>query len=155
MVNKTWHLVEQHGCWWAYEGELPPAGGIHDAQPPGHLANTWPLSLARDGRGAIAAPSVWSQVRSPGEPLSSTSARMAILRSPLILKRASASRPSCEWDDDDYDVLENGVVLGRIFCVDAVGPQGRPWMWVSGDGRIKRAAHGYAVTREEAMGSVR
>jgi hypothetical protein len=23
MVNKTWHLVEQHGCWWAYEGELP------------------------------------------------------------------------------------------------------------------------------------
>jgi hypothetical protein len=24
MVNKTWHLVEQHGCWWAYEGELPP-----------------------------------------------------------------------------------------------------------------------------------
>jgi hypothetical protein len=32
MVNKTWHLVEQHGCWWAYEGELPPAGGIHDAQ---------------------------------------------------------------------------------------------------------------------------
>jgi hypothetical protein len=20
----TWQLVEQHGCWWAYEGELPP-----------------------------------------------------------------------------------------------------------------------------------
>src|SRR4029450_2694802 len=24
MVNKAWQFVEQHGCWWAYEGELPP-----------------------------------------------------------------------------------------------------------------------------------
>jgi hypothetical protein len=24
MVNKAWQLVELHGCWWAYEGELPP-----------------------------------------------------------------------------------------------------------------------------------
>src|SRR5262245_50859016 len=23
-VKKTWQLVELHGCWWAYEGELPP-----------------------------------------------------------------------------------------------------------------------------------
>jgi hypothetical protein len=34
---------------------------------------------------------------------------------PLILKRASASRPSGQWRDDDYDVLEDGVVVGRIF----------------------------------------
>jgi hypothetical protein len=27
----------------------------------------------------------------------------------LILKRASASRPSGEWSDDDYDVLADGV----------------------------------------------
>jgi hypothetical protein len=26
----------------------------------------------------------------------------------LILKRASASRPSGQWRDDDYDVLEDG-----------------------------------------------
>jgi len=26
----------------------------------------------------------------------------------LILKSASASRPSGEWNDDDYDVLCNG-----------------------------------------------
>jgi hypothetical protein len=32
----------------------------------------------------------------------------------LILKRASASRPSGEWDDDDFDVLVDGVVVGRI-----------------------------------------
>jgi hypothetical protein len=34
---------------------------------------------------------------------------------PLILKRASASRPSGEWNDDDYDVLAEGAVVGRIF----------------------------------------
>jgi hypothetical protein len=31
----------------------------------------------------------------------------------LLLKRASASRPSGEWNDDDFDVLANGVVVGR------------------------------------------
>jgi hypothetical protein len=34
----------------------------------------------------------------------------------LLLKRASASRPSGEWNDDDYDVLADGaVVVGRIM----------------------------------------
>jgi hypothetical protein len=33
----------------------------------------------------------------------------------LILQRGSVSRPSGQWRDDDYDVLENGVVVGRIF----------------------------------------
>jgi hypothetical protein len=27
----------------------------------------------------------------------------------LILKRASASRPSGEWSEDDYDVLADGA----------------------------------------------
>jgi hypothetical protein len=53
------------------------------------------------------------------------------MATPLILKRASASRPSGQWRDDDYDVLENGVVVGRIFKVP-VAPQDRPWMWASG-----------------------
>jgi hypothetical protein len=71
---------------------------------------------------------------------------------PLILKGANASRLSGQWRDDDYDVLENGVVMGGIFCLDAVGPQGRPWMWATGhNGDIKRAAHGYEATREAAM----
>jgi hypothetical protein len=51
---------------------------------------------------------------------------------PLILKRASASRSSGQWRDDDYDVLENGVVVGRIFFLGAVAPPDRPWMWASG-----------------------
>jgi hypothetical protein len=33
----------------------------------------------------------------------------------LMLKRASASRPSGEWSDDDYDVLADGIVVGRIM----------------------------------------
>jgi hypothetical protein len=33
----------------------------------------------------------------------------------LILKRATASRPSGEWSEDDYDVLATGMVVGRIF----------------------------------------
>jgi hypothetical protein len=31
----------------------------------------------------------------------------------LLLKRASASRSSGEWNDDDFDVLADGVVVGR------------------------------------------
>jgi len=37
----------------------------------------------------------------------------------LILKRASTSRPSDEWNDDDFDVLADGAVVGRIFKVSA------------------------------------
>ena len=66
---------------------------------------------------------------------------------PLILKRAPIGD-----NQEDYDVLENGVVVGRIFCLDAVAPEGRPWMWASGHGgHIERAAHGYEPTREAAM----
>ena len=32
----------------------------------------------------------------------------------LVLKRASASRTSGEWSEDDYDVLCEGAVVGRI-----------------------------------------
>jgi hypothetical protein len=38
----------------------------------------------------------------------------------LLPKRASASRSSGEWNDDDYDVLADGVVVGRIMKVAAV-----------------------------------
>jgi hypothetical protein len=66
---------------------------------------------------------------------------------PLILKRAPIG-----WNQEDYDVLEDGVVVGRIIFLDAVGPQGSPWYWASGhNGDIKRAAYGYEPTREAAM----
>jgi len=40
----------------------------------------------------------------------------------LILKRASASRLSGEWDDDDYDVLAEAIVVGRIMKAAAAAP---------------------------------
>jgi len=66
---------------------------------------------------------------------------------PLILKRAPIGD-----NQEDYDVLENGVVVGRIVKVPAA-PESRPWMWASGHSAatMKRAAHGYEATREAAM----
>jgi hypothetical protein len=69
----------------------------------------------------------------------------------LILKRASASRPSGERKDDDFDVLADGVVVGRIFK-SAASPVDSPWMWTYGFNPLeRRPTHGYAATREAAM----
>ena len=35
----------------------------------------------------------------------------------LLLKRASASRPSGDWNDDDYDVLADGAVDRQARCL--------------------------------------
>src|SRR5262245_9040602 len=55
----------------------------------------------------------------------------------LILKRATVSRPSGQWHDDDYDVLADGVGVGRIMeaaapaepparpCIRSSSPSGR------------------------------
>src|SRR5262245_52218768 len=65
---------------------------------------------------------------------------------PLILKRAPIGD-----NQDDYDVLEDGEVVGRIFTVPTA-PPGRSWMWASGHSAdsVRRAAHGYEATREAA-----
>ena len=44
------------------------------------------------------------------------------MATPLILRRDPVGQ-----NQEDYSVLENGVIIGRIFFLDAVGPQGRPW----------------------------
>jgi hypothetical protein len=71
---------------------------------------------------------------------------------PLILKRASASRPSGQWNDDDFDVLADGAVVGRIFNA-AASPVGSTWMWSLAFGHHEDRARtrGYEATREEAM----
>jgi hypothetical protein len=70
----------------------------------------------------------------------------------LNLKRASASRPSGEWHDDDFDVLADGIVVGRIMKA-AAAPGGTPWMWTLAFGHHedRTPTHGYEPTREAAM----
>jgi hypothetical protein len=70
----------------------------------------------------------------------------------LTLERASASRPSGEWNDDDYDVLADGAVVGRIMKA-AAAPVGLQWMWTLAIGHHedRTPTHGYEPTREAAM----
>jgi hypothetical protein len=70
----------------------------------------------------------------------------------LLLKRASASRRSGQWSDDDYDVLEDDRKVGRIFNA-AASSVGTPWMWTLAFGHHedRTPTHGYEATREAAM----
>jgi hypothetical protein len=67
----------------------------------------------------------------------------------LVLKRAAASRVSGKWNEDDYDVLCEGAVVGRIMKA-AAAPVDSPWMWTMLF--VNRwPTHGYEPTREAAM----
>jgi hypothetical protein len=65
---------------------------------------------------------------------------------PLVLKRVMASR------DDNYDVLADGVVVGRLIKA-AAAPEGKPWLWTLAYGQHedRTPTHGYEATREAAM----
>jgi hypothetical protein len=70
----------------------------------------------------------------------------------LLLKRASASRPSGEWNDDGFDVFADGAVVGRI----SQGARRAHWLAVDVDiglrpSRGRTPTHGYAATRETAI----
>jgi hypothetical protein len=69
----------------------------------------------------------------------------------LILKRAQGHRPG-EWGEDDFDVLADGAVVGRIYKANAA-PVGTSWMWtlVYGQHEGRWPTHGYSETREAAM----
>src|SRR5262249_50163163 len=71
---------------------------------------------------------------------------------PLVLKRAALSRSSGRWNDDDFDVLVGGKVVGRIYKASAA-PVGSPWMWTLAFGQHedRTPTHGYGATREAAM----
>jgi hypothetical protein len=73
-------------------------------------------------------------------------------RGPTIdAQRASASRPSGERNDDDYDVLADGVVE-RIMKA-AAAPVGQPWLCTLTFGHHEdpTPTHGYEATREAAI----
>ena len=62
---------------------------------------------------------------------------------------AASSSPSSEWTDDDFDVLADGAVVGRIMKVHAA-PEGSPWMWTLAFGHHedRQPTYGYELTRE-------
>lgn len=71
--------------------------------------------------------------------------------SSLILKRASASRQGGEWNDNDFDVLADGVVVGRIMLAAAAVPVGLPWLWTRAFGQHEDRTPTHGSTREAAM----
>ena len=71
----------------------------------------------------------------------------------LMLKRGNASRSSGHWSDDDYDVLSDGEVVGRIYRDDAPSSDAMRWFWALAYGfhEDRSPTHGRAPTREDAM----
>jgi hypothetical protein len=69
----------------------------------------------------------------------------------LILKPASASRSSGEWNDDDFDVLANGEVIERIFKANAA-PVGSPWMWTLAFGHHEDRTLTHGLRRDPRRG---
>jgi hypothetical protein len=73
----------------------------------------------------------------------------------LILKRASASRPSGQWKNEDYDVIADGKVVGRILepAGSRFDPPDLLWTWsvTSIWPATRGVTNGTAATRAEAM----
>jgi len=63
-----------------------------------------------------------------------------------------ASQPSGKWNEDDYDILADGTVVGRILK-EHTAPVGMPWMWTLAFGQLRghrlrvAVAIGYAGDR--------
>jgi hypothetical protein len=70
----------------------------------------------------------------------------------LLFQKAKTVRAGARGDED-YDVVADGKVIGRIFEATA-SPIGTPWMWILTsyrDHENRTPAQGYEATRQAAM----
>jgi hypothetical protein len=69
----------------------------------------------------------------------------------LILK-PTGSHYGRDWAGDDFVVLRDGDVVGRIM-LHPQAPPGQPWFWTitTLDKPPSVYNHGYSATREQAM----
>jgi hypothetical protein len=81
----------------------------------GGAAAAWPLAAGAQQAGKL--PTIGFLGANP-----------SIESSRVALKRASASRPSGTWYDDDFDVLCNGEIVGRIMKASWQRYSGAPWL---------------------------
>jgi hypothetical protein len=75
------------------------------------------------------------------------------MTAPLTPKRARASRPSGQWQDEDYDVLADGKPVGRIYeDASASTPPELRWFWSITESvlAVPYATYGHAATLDEA-----
>jgi hypothetical protein len=74
----------------------------------------------------------------------------------FILKRATASRPDGQ-SDEDYDVLADGKPVGRILEANTSSPSELRWVWsiTSIWPARKGVTNGKGATREGAMAKFR
>jgi len=66
----------------------------------------------------------------------------------LVLCHAS-KRSFGNWGPDDWDVVQDGRDIGRVFKPSAGVPGERAWMWCV-TGAIVKPSHGFTATIEEA-----
>jgi hypothetical protein len=65
----------------------------------------------------------------------------------LLRRRAQGNRPS-NWNPDDFDVLDDGREVGRIYRVNAAT---EIWWWGVSFQLTGRKSYGRVDTREQAM----
>ena len=74
--------------------------------------------------------------------------------SDLILKSARIAWPDMESDRDDYAVLHEGKIVGRIVQVSLAGNEQR-WTWSFRRHGETEYEMGHTATRDEAMAAFR
>jgi hypothetical protein len=69
----------------------------------------------------------------------------------LVLRRAQGHRPG-DWGPHDYDVLDDGRPVGRIYKINAAT---EIWWWGVSFQLTGCKIHGDSPTREDAMAAFR